>query len=291
MVGGLGLTNQWVYIVGRVVRWMGEFQSPRTLISSSSRYPDAVGRSSAIFSALTNLFSCLATCSGGSASTADHDRHPVVQLWVLVGPTASEWMLNCRREDSDEPVPAHRVCSRRGRKAYDGSSSNYNTTLEQIAASAGISRRSFFRYFGAKEDIVLGDVAALGQKVRIALAARPLEEGAWTALRAAFLSLRDPDATSQASTRAELAVAKMYHDAPSLRARHLEKHLSWQELLAPDIERRLGVAGGPTPDLRARAVIAAALACLDIAVDAWRASDGTADVVQLFDEVVAAVRL
>jgi len=164
------------------------------------------------------------------------------------------------------------------------------TTIEQIAASAGISRRSFFRYFGAKEDIVLGDVAALGQKVRIALAARPPEEGAWTALRAAFLSLRDPDATSQASTQAELAVAKMYHSAPSLRARHLEKHLSWQELLAPDVERRLGVAGGPTPDPRARAVIAAALACLDIAVDAWRASDGTADVVQLFDEVVAAVR-
>ncbi len=160
------------------------------------------------------------------------------------------------------------------------------TTIEQIAAAAGISRRSFFRYFGAKEDIVLGDVAALGQKVKTALEARPACELAWSAMREAFVSLRDPDA----SPRAELAMAKIYHDSPSLRARHLEKHLSWQELLAPDIERRLGVTSGPTPDPRARAVIAAALACLDIALDAWRASDGTADVVQLFDAAVVAVR-
>lgn len=163
------------------------------------------------------------------------------------------------------------------------------TTIEQIATAAGISRRSFFRYFGNKEDIVLGDVAALGQKVKAALAARPAEEGAWAALRAAFLSLRDADAASPASIKTELTVANMYHDAPSLRARHLEKHLSWQELLAPDIEHRLGVAGGSSPDPRARAVIAAALACLDIALDAWRASDGAADVVELFDEAVAAV--
>lgn len=64
----------------------------------------------------------------------------------------------------------------------------------------------------------------------------------------------------------------------------------WQELLAPDIERRLGITGGVSPDPRARAVIAAALACLDIAVDTWRASGGTADMVQIFDQAAAAIR-
>lgn len=160
------------------------------------------------------------------------------------------------------------------------------TTIEQISALAGISRRSFFRYFATKEDILLGDLAALGHKVKADLEVRPDSEPAWAALRAAFLALRDPEVSAQA----ELAVAKIYHDAPSLRARHLEKHLSWQELLAPDIQRRLGLAGSPTPDPRARALIAAALACLDIAVDTWRASDGTADIVAVFDEAVEAVR-
>lgn len=160
------------------------------------------------------------------------------------------------------------------------------TTIEQIAAAAGISRRSFFRYFGTKEDIVLGDLAALGEAVKAALEARPDSESAWEALRAAFQALRGPDYSPESA----LAVAKMYHDTPSLRSRHLEKHLRWQELLAPDIGRRLGIRSGTTPDPRARAVIAAALACLDTAVDAWRESDGTADLELLFDEAVAAVR-
>lgn len=162
-----------------------------------------------------------------------------------------------------------------------------NTTVDQIAEAVGISRRSFFHYFGTKEDVVLGDLAALGEVVREALESRPADESAWEAIREAFQSLRGADY----SPEAELAVAKMYHDAPSLRARHLEKHLRWQELLAPDIERRLGIERvGHRADPRAKALIAAALACLDTAVDAWRESDGAADLVQLYDEAVAVVR-
>lgn len=160
------------------------------------------------------------------------------------------------------------------------------TTVDQIAAAAGISRRSFFHYFGSKEDVVLGDLEALGLRVRDALEARPASESAWEALREAFKSLQGPD--TDAVTR--LQVADMYADAPSLRARHLEKHLRWQELLAPDVERRLGISPGDAADPRARAVIAAALACLDTAVEAWRQSGGTADPVELFDQAVAAVR-
>ncbi len=160
------------------------------------------------------------------------------------------------------------------------------TTIDQIAEAAGISRRSFFRYFETKEDVVLGDLNALGETLRAALEARPPEEPAWPALRAAFLALRGPEH----SPTAELAAARVWHAAPSLRARHLEKHLRWQELLAPDISRRLGTPPGRAPDPRARAVVAAALACLDTAVDAWRESDGRADLEELYDLAVSAVR-
>lgn len=163
------------------------------------------------------------------------------------------------------------------------------TTVDQIAAAAGISRRSFFHYFRSKEDVVLGDLEAAGRRVRDALEARPETETPWEALREALKTLHGPD--TDAVT--ELQIAHMYADAPSLRAKHLEKHLRWQELLGPDVERRLGItpgAPGTTPDPRARAVVAAALACLDIAVEAWRESDGAADPVELFDAAVAAVR-
>lgn len=160
------------------------------------------------------------------------------------------------------------------------------TTVDQIAAAAGISRRSFFHYFGSKEDLVLGDTDALGESVRAALEARPAPESAWTAIRAAFLTLQSTENTSAE----RLALAGMYHDAPSLRARHLEKHLRWQALLAPEVQRRLGLPDSVTPDPRARAFVAAALACLDAAVDAWYESSGAADPAQLFDEAIATLR-
>ncbi|MFD3523936.1 TetR/AcrR family transcriptional regulator [Streptomyces sp. NPDC058653] len=160
------------------------------------------------------------------------------------------------------------------------------TTVDQIATASGISRRSFFHYFGSKEDLVLGDIEALGESVRAALEARPAEESAWAAIRAAFLTLQ----SIKGLQAEQLTVARMYHEVPSLRARQLEKHLRWQALLAPDVQRRLGLPHSATPDPRARAFVAAALACLDAAVDAWFESDGTADAVQLFDEAVAALR-
>lgn len=159
------------------------------------------------------------------------------------------------------------------------------TTVDQIVAAAGISRRSFFHHFPSKEDVVLGDLDALGERVRVALEARPPGEDAWTALGEALRAMRSDDRMVS-----ELALAQMYHDTPSLRARHLEKHLRWQELLAPNIADRMGLIGGSEPDPRARAVVAAALGCVDVAIEAWRASGGVADVERLYLECVEAIR-
>ncbi len=161
------------------------------------------------------------------------------------------------------------------------------TTMEQIANEVGISRRSLFRYFGTKEDIVLGNLVEAGLAVRDALEARPADEPPWEALRAAFESLAlDPEYSPERN----LKISKMLYGTPSLRAGHFEKQLRWQELLVPNIQMRLGAKTGDAPDPRAQAIVACALTCLDVANEIWTRRDGEADLAQLFDQAVAAVR-
>jgi AcrR family transcriptional regulator len=159
-----------------------------------------------------------------------------------------------------------------------------NTTVDQIAAEAGLSRTSFFRYFPTKEDVVLGNLDERGQQVRDALAARPAGESAWQALRQAFNLLVDEIA---ASPQRGLSMARMLNDTPSLKARHLGKQLNWHDRLVPEIAHRLGVANDAY-DPRPRALVAAALACLNVAVDVWTASDAALDLSTLLDRAMSA---
>jgi AcrR family transcriptional regulator len=159
------------------------------------------------------------------------------------------------------------------------------TTVEQIAAEAGLSRTSFFRYFGSKEDVVFGHLEELGQRALDALTARPAAEPAWQALRHAFDLLI---IEGRALPEQGLTMSQMLHDTPSLRARQLGKQLGWQDLLVPEVARRLGVAA-EAPDPRPRALVAAALGCLNAAVDVWAAAGGALPLGDLLDQAMSAL--
>ena len=159
------------------------------------------------------------------------------------------------------------------------------TTIDQIIERVGVSRRSFFRYFGTKEDLVLGDLVARGTVIAQALADRPSDEGPWEAIRASF---RDADEMSTMDPATTLAFGRMLYDTPSLLARHIEKRLRWQEMLVPLIAPR--VPDGPDRLLRASSIVASSLACLDTASRAWVLSGGDDDLGALYDRAVAEVR-
>src|SRR5580704_12899843 len=80
--------------------------SARTLISSSSRWTACPCSSSTILSTLISLLSCLVTCSSGCSSQLTTIVIREISS-CSVGPTASESMLNPRRENS----PATRTSS------------------------------------------------------------------------------------------------------------------------------------------------------------------------------------
>ncbi|RAS65071.1 TetR family transcriptional regulator [Lentzea atacamensis] len=147
------------------------------------------------------------------------------------------------------------------------------TTVDQVVAAAGISRRSFFRYFGTKEDIVFGDLAEQGPAILEALRERPDDEPIWEALGHAFGVL-----TTRMSPERGAMIGRLVTTSPALRAAHLEKHLRWQEVLAPEVERRVGTGGAPA-GLVGEAIVATVLACLDAASAAWvrQGADGGLD--------------
>ena len=151
------------------------------------------------------------------------------------------------------------------------------TSVEQIAARAGVSRSTFFRYFETKEDVVLDDIAERGLLVRTALESRPPDEPALEALVAAVKTLYTPETAAESRE-----LARMIAATPSLRARHGEKRRYWMDLLLPEVERRLEVRPGSTTDPRARALVACVLTCLDVATEMWSANDRHDDPLALF---------
>ncbi|MGE6735029.1 TetR family transcriptional regulator, partial [Streptomyces sp. NPDC059900] len=53
------------------------------------------------------------------------------------------------------------------RKGFDA------VTIDEIVTTAGVSRRTFFRYFASKEDVVVQFLADMGVGIHAELAARP----------------------------------------------------------------------------------------------------------------------
>ncbi|MBT1545528.1 acyl-CoA-like ligand-binding transcription factor [Curtobacterium aurantiacum] len=141
-------------------------------------------------------------------------------------------------------------------------------TVEQIAAEVGISARSFHRYFPAKEDTVIGDPGRHREALAAAFRSRPADEPVWTALREAFADLVS-DSGGEDTETARRSIRVMTSTA-SLRARNLEKHNAWAEVLTPLVAERLA---GPGVDLRARTLVQAALGCFDVAIAEWAVGD------------------
>ncbi|MDX2938195.1 TetR family transcriptional regulator [Streptomyces ipomoeae] len=155
-------------------------------------------------------------------------------------------------------------------------------TLDDLAAAAGVSRSTFLRYFGTKEDAVIGAFDAHGNLVADALLTRPADEDDWTALRRALDTVIERYHQDPAGS---LATTRLVQETPALCARQLEKQSRWRPTLARALAERHGTPGEPT--LAESVLAAAAIDCLSIAVDHWSASDGHLDLVALLDEAFA----
>ncbi len=147
------------------------------------------------------------------------------------------------------------------------------TTVEQIAAAAGVSHMTFFRYFPTKEDAVLSD--SYDPLLVAAIRARPRTEDPVTRIHAAVRE--GLGAIYTADREALLVRVRLTLRTPALRARLWENQVATRDLLA-------GALVDGEPDFATRVLASACLATLTTALEEWVATDGAAELPDLIDD-------
>jgi len=165
------------------------------------------------------------------------------------------------------------------------------TTVDQIAAAAGMSKRTFFRYFASKDDLVIGKYDLFGDTMAAAFEARPAGEPVWESLRRVFditvSYVDDPQQRARNET-----MERIVQSAPALNAAYLDKFSRMQRLLVDGVRARITTTpAADAADPRPAAIVGAAFACLIAARTTWLASDGTRAYADLLDEAMAALRV
>ena len=128
------------------------------------------------------------------------------------------------------------------------------TTIDDIAAEANVSRRTFFRYFASKDEAFIVDPAGKLEALHVALAEGPPDEPTIAAVRRGILALAadyfEPDLL-----RAE---ARVGSKEPAVMAAGLAYQVRWEDELAREVAIDLGVdiASDPRPRILAHATVA-----------------------------------
>lgn len=164
------------------------------------------------------------------------------------------------------------------------------TTVDQIVAAAGMSKRTFFRYFASKDDLVIGKYDLLGDQLAEALAKRPDDEPVWQSLRH-VLDLTVGYVQNEADRIRSDAMERIMRSTPTLNAGYLDKMSRMQQLLVQGVRERLSRTNSlplPPDDPRPAALVGAAFACLTAARTTWLASDQARPFGELLDESMAA---
>lgn len=165
-------------------------------------------------------------------------------------------------------------------KGYD------ETTIDDLAAAAGMSKRTFFRYFASKEELVMGKYEVLGELLAEDLAARPVDEPLWTSLRQMFGRIAEYF-ESEARGATTIAMEKIVRDHPSLNASYLARVSRMQELVLDKARVRTGWLDPADP--RAEAIVGAAFACLLAAWTTWLVTNQERPFGDLLDQAMDAI--
>lgn len=190
--------------------------------------------------------------------------------------------MSLREDKKRRTREALRAAARRlfARQGFDA------TTVDQIAAEAGVSRTTFFRYFPTKEAVVFGRGREIGEVFRRWIGERPAEENPLEAFEGALMALARETAGSPDIARESLELRAMLERNPALRKRHAEQTQEQIELVAQALADRDGTPVGTDHRLAAGVGLVVSLEARDL----WHESNVTLDVEDLLKDLFGRIR-
>jgi mycofactocin system transcriptional regulator len=157
-----------------------------------------------------------------------------------------------------------------------------STTLDDVAEAAGIGRRTFFRYFASKNDVVWGDWDMALEGFRKELAAIPADVALLDGLREAVKAINLLPEGAEGQHRVRLA---MVLHTPALQAHSTLRYAGWRAVVADHVASRTGRS---PEDFRCQLLAHKALACCVAAYEQWL-GDPSADLQDLLDEALSSL--
>ena len=196
------------------------------------------------------------------------------------------------QEQHDVPVPPTETAPAQGtrarveRAALDLFSRRgfENVTTDEVADAAGISRRTFFRYYATKADAVWGDFAGHVARLEELLAATDPARPVLTSVCAAYVEANDYADAELPLLRERM---QLILGEPALLAHSQVRHAEIDQVVARHVATRTG--GSPTA-LVPRLVAATTRAAATTAFEVWLADPRSSLAWHLhlaFDEITA----
>jgi AcrR family transcriptional regulator len=144
-----------------------------------------------------------------------------------------------------------------------------DVTVDEIVTAADVSKRTFYRYFDSKEDVLFGDNDMLLEQIAKGFGRKAAPDDVMASVKEAMLALArryedDRDLV--------LARGRIMATTPCVAARNLERQAEWEERLAVLVGGALCL--DPDLDVRPRLVAAAVIAGLRVATHQWLEQDG-----------------
>lgn len=143
------------------------------------------------------------------------------------------------------------------------------TTIEAISERAGVAPRTFWSYFGSKEDAVINRDPEWAEAMHRDLLGRPAEEDAATALRLVL-----EEHLSQRLVRSDRAVRRqqLIRREPHLMAAVAASYDEIERALTDAVAERLGT--DPVADMRPGILVVASSGVCRVAVQRWTDQQG-----------------